>query len=134
MHYVTVPEDITPRDTITENEIVAASPQTFYRFLRANILSDARFGSSIKGVLAIEKLGDLFRDAKPGDVVKVEDADWELMKEASEHPTRGTGRTATSGFGDGLLAVQFLPFLRAIIDASDKALQVVDRDETEAGE
>jgi len=132
MHYITVPSDITPRDPITEAEIVAATPQTFFRFLRANTLSDARFSSTIKGVFAIEKLSDLFRDASPGDVVAVEDADWELLKESSENPTRGTGRTAQAGFGDGLLAVQFLPFLRAIIDAPDKPLKVVLADDDEA--
>jgi hypothetical protein len=72
------------------------------------------FSGSCKAAAIIAAVEPL----EPGDVLVVDHDDWEILKEAVEHPRvqAGDGRIIEAGF-DGIAGPQIVPFGRAILDA-----------------
>lgn len=118
MKYIIVPEDI-QLVQITGEEIrdQEGKPITmrFSTFLLGRLVDQVFAAKGLDGVLQGLKLRELFKDAKPGDVVATEDADHSLLVQATKNPT--------PGYNMGI-AHCLVPFMRTICDARDKPLAV----------
>jgi hypothetical protein len=124
MRYVVVPENITPINYATGKPLViglggkdgaTGEPWTFHRYLSVVVFDDRKLGASRKHAKAVKKVHKLFKDASPGDVVAVEDWDWEQVKTVIDEPT-----TPQSG----TLSAQFTEFMDAWCDAKEEAPKV----------
>jgi len=112
MKYFVVPEPVKLVNTLTKQPMMysgdhpsAGSPVeiTAHRFLLDNILSSKEIGKGVEGVRRVRKMDMVFEDAKVGDLVCVEDADYAVvMKIIGEME-----------FASPLHAAQLLPFFDA---------------------
>lgn len=76
---------------------------TMYDFVMDSICSSANIGNGIEGAKRVRKLDRAFEDAKPGDVVGVEDADYKVVMEV----------ISKIQWARPALAAQLLPLLEA---------------------
>jgi hypothetical protein len=92
---------------ITEDETY-----TFWSWLRAFVLRDEKFNApgwdTWEQITRISQLKGL----EEGAVAPVDDDDIKLMTEVAKKPTKAM-------YADGLVAVQFAPFIRALIAANE---------------
>lgn len=101
MHYVIVPEPVVPKTIHGKpyTEIAPGSHEpkdipaiSLHAYLLRYVINEARveatpggqksipkMGEGYAGTKAIRKLDRLFENAKPGDIVPVEDADWQRV-------------------------------------------------------
>lgn len=131
MRYVTVPAPVTPttqdkkplkmRDE--DNNLTEMGEVSMHRYLMTFIVNetvkpptreepnpDAKIGKGREGNKRITRLDNAFENAKPGDVVAVEEADWEKVKKIAEEKN-----WSPASFG-----AFFTPFEDAWFDAPEK--------------
>jgi hypothetical protein len=111
MHYVTVPSPVVLRtidkkayrenDPDDPTKTIEMKPVTMHRYLMAYVVNEvhppenqnsaakAKIGSGYEGDKRIAKLDRLFENAKPGDVVAVEDEDWRKVRAIIEEKVWG---------------------------------------------
>lgn len=103
MHFVIVPDPVVPRNIhgkpYTEVQPGSAEPKdlpaiSLHAYLLRYVINETRvevreggqpkmipkMGEGYAGSKAIRKLDRLFEKAQPGDIVQVEDADWERVR------------------------------------------------------
>jgi len=107
MRYLTVPEEIV-LGTGPEGQEVKGS---FFQWLDGTPLNDEKFGKTAAKLRMSVKIAKRFEDKNPGDVVPMDDAEWEALHDAVENPSTQY-RTA--------VAKRFLPFMDAVHDATEE--------------
>ena len=108
MQYITIPEPVVLKDHLTNEP---KKMITFFEFVQGTLLVEKRFGKSVKELQAALRIAKAFRGAESPTTVSLETQDWELLRDVAKEPE--------GGYLPGV-AVQLLPFISAIIDATDK--------------
>lgn len=111
--FICVPAPVKLREMITRKE--TGDTYDFFRFVQLNLLSDIRFGATWKTGRMAERISDKLFDAKPGDWVELESADYDLLKQVAEEPQHGDARQPVKGY-DPLLIQQCGDFVEAIVE------------------
>lgn len=106
MKWITVPNDIPLLEPVTKRE--TGKTAKFVEFVRG-FLQDQRFLKTYKTVQAAARI-DKALDVVAGSVASLETTDWELLKQVIEEPRDGYVG----------VALQVLPFMDAVIGASDE--------------
>lgn len=84
MHYLTIPQDIVVRDRVNGT----TEKLSFLRYAEIIWLNDARWEMPKTNLLRLVKVIAEF-EKKPGELVMLEDADWEIVKSIIDKPTMG---------------------------------------------
>jgi hypothetical protein len=114
MKFLIVPPDVTLRDLVTRKPTGEA--YSFWRWFQEIVLMDQRFSVGWKTGRTAAKLSDLLFEKPAGAVVQIEDADWDLLKEAVEEPRRihrASGQVFV-GYEQPALLQQIIPYIEAI--------------------
>lgn len=87
-------------------------------FLRQRSADDSFGTKGVKGLQASAAIRAAIGDCNPGDVVVLEEDDWELLKLATEMPSvqRPDGTLLAVGY-NSVAGPQLMPFIRAIREA-----------------
>ena len=112
MRYVQVKEDIqilVGGEPWTDSNGGVMPPWTFARYLENIVLVDPAMGTTYKALKSCDMVGEQFKDAILGTWMPVEDAHWEMLKNAIENPKGG-------GVSPSILR-QFIPFMDAVLNA-----------------
>jgi hypothetical protein len=118
MKYITVPDPITLSNG---GEIIPGMKETtLYLFLNQHALNDKAFGEGFKAISAGGRIQTAVKDSKPGDVIPLEESDYDMLKAAIDRPNQVAGQPMSPE-----AARQFLPFMEAVMDPSDKAVKAV---------
>jgi hypothetical protein len=118
MKFLIVPPDVRLRDLTTRVE-TDQPPFTYWKWIQEFVLMDVRFGISWKTGHTATKIADALFQKPPGSVVALEDADYELLKEAVEEPqhtNRATGQVY-KGYDQPALLQQIGSFIDAVLNA-----------------
>lgn len=117
--FIKVPEDIKLKELVTRKE--TGDTYSFWKFIQQDLLTDYRFGLNWKNGRSAGQLSDAFFNAKAGEWVELETADYDLLKECADAPKYydALSRKYIEGY-QPLLLQQVLPFIRAIQEALDK--------------
>lgn len=117
MKYVQIPEPILLTDLDGKPYATPTGPMLakFDQFVRGRTL-DPVFGQDFAGVIAAVEIGNVFKDCKPGAFVAVETEHWKRLDRATREPKNPY---------DMKVAVQMLPFMKAVIEAKDSLPAVV---------
>jgi hypothetical protein len=128
MRYAKIPEPIQLVDLVSGNpeqildpsnprqengtpNFIDRLPMTFAEFVMGTSLADPKFGRGYKQLISATKIHDAVRQAN--GVINLEDADWELLRDVVENPSSPYHPTR---------AMQLVPFMRAIVEASGEKL------------
>jgi len=110
--FIKVPKDIHITDLRTGEQLFLGQAgssvpwiSTFKDFICGTLLQDARFGRTAANVLS----GAEIRAALIGEVVQLDEDDYELLKSVLQTPEVGYRPE---------VAIQLVPFFRAILDAT----------------
>jgi len=106
MHYIKVPETVVINLEMNGESKVDELP--FSKFAE-NAIYDPKLGKTAKDIVRVIKLKKKFDDTKPGDIIALEDADWEKLKDVVESPTTGYNTRVMS---------QAYPYIEAILEAT----------------
>lgn len=81
-----------PKDTALTLSNPDGSPRpmpfSFAMFISGTITNDESFGRDVKAIIAAAEIETHFREAKPGDLVKLSQDQYDRMKQATESPAR----------------------------------------------
>ena len=105
MKYLTIPEDI----VLGKDQEGKDVKGSFFQWLDGNPLNDEKFGKSAANLRMSVSIAKRVEGKAPGEVVPLEDKEWEILNEAIETPSSGY-RT--------VFAKLFIPFMDAVKDAS----------------
>ena len=94
----------------SDGSVMSAWP--FARYLENIVLPDPAIGTRYKELMACATVDAQFKNVAPNTWVPVEDAHWEMLKNAIENPKGG-------GVSPGILR-QFLPFMKAVVEAKSE--------------
>lgn len=83
----------------------------FSTFALGRLTDQAFAASGMDGVLQVMKLREVLKDAQPGDVLAIEDADYKPLVQATRNPSAGYNMA---------IAHCLVPFMRAICEATNK--------------
>jgi hypothetical protein len=88
------------------------------KFLRERSADDSFGSRGVKGLQASAAIRAAIGDCKPGDVITLDDDDWELLKLATEMPNAQgpDGKLIAVGY-NSVAGPQLMPFIRSILDA-----------------
>lgn len=126
MKYLIVPPDVRLRDLTTRQE--TGETYAFWRWLQEWVLMDLRFGVNWKAGRAANKIADAFFQKEPGTAVCLEDADYDLLKEATEEPqhlSRATGQVF-KGYDQPALLQQVGVYIEAVQSAGARTQKPKD--------
>lgn len=116
MRYVKIPEPITLLEPTTKeplkDEKGETKPQKFSDFI-GKLLFNPMWAENYKNIKSARAIDRAFEKAEPSTVVPLAEEDWKKLKDLVENPKGGYGYHAA-------VMPQLLPFLDAIIEASDK--------------
>jgi hypothetical protein len=116
MHYITIPETVNIKTGGDSQEDLP-----FEKFLETAFY-DPKMGKTAKDIVRVIKLKDLFETVSEGDIVPVEDADYEKLKDVVDAPT--------SGYNPRVMT-QCYKYIEAILEAPVKdPREVEDAPET----
>jgi hypothetical protein len=120
MHYITIPEEIQLTNPETEEVLwtqdpdgkrVAHAPVTFWTFVRNNLLSQKEhFGKGHDGLEKTLQIREALKDATACCTIALDTEAWKTLKTS----------VGTTTWPYPLLATQYMPFMKAILDAADK--------------
>lgn len=110
MKEITVPEAITVTKVYLDNgeERTATSEITFGEFLEKLILSDPKFGKTMKCILGAVSIREKAQNTPVGEAFSVDDEYFEILKDVIEEP---------SGGYNPAIVQQLVPFLLAVTEA-----------------
>lgn len=95
---------------------------THVQFIKART-SDPTFSTKgYEGTLQAMAIWQAMAGKVPGDVIEIDNSDWELLCEATKHPkvmNPNTGQPIEAGY-DGVAGPQLVPFAEAIVEAPKK--------------
>jgi hypothetical protein len=93
-------------------------PTSHRSFLRQRSADDSFGTKGVKGLQASAAIRAAIGDREPGDVIVLDEDEWELLKLATEMPSaqRGDGTLLAVGY-NSVAGPQLMPFIRAILDA-----------------
>lgn len=106
-----LPADITLVDRLTGE---AGQTVTFQQFLTLGLMVDGRFSNSYAALKKSQRIEKAFDSVAPGDSVKLDTADWELLRDVASAPSNGQ-----YGAFSSLAMCQLVPFIDAIVGASE---------------
>jgi hypothetical protein len=116
LKYVTIPEAITLLEPTTKeplkDEKGVVKPVTFYDFI-GKLLFNPKWAENYKAIKAAKAIDKAFEKAAPKTVVQLAEEDWKRLHDLIENPAGQYGYHAA-------VMPQLLPFLDAIMEASDK--------------
>jgi hypothetical protein len=126
--FLIVPPDVTLRDLVTRQP--TGETYSFWRWFQEIVLMDARFAVSWKTGRTAAKLSDLLFGKAAGAVVAIEDADFDLLKEAVEEPQRihRPSGQAVRGYEQPALLQQIIPYIEAVQAAGARLTMPKDAD------
>lgn len=119
MKYITLPPRVTLKDnsgTPIPQDPVRGLPE----FVADFTLNDKIFGDGFKSILAGSRILDAFAGKEEGAVVVLDDADHELLRKAVQAPS--------AAMLPPMIARQYLPLMRAVMDAADRDPSQKDRE------
>lgn len=119
MKYITMPDQVSIRRFSGESindESGQPSRVNFGTFV-LDRLEDPKFAVDMKTILAAVEIKCRVQEAN--GVLALEDAHWELLRDATKNPTGGY---------NGVFAHNFVPFMSAIVDADDQGPNSGERD------
>lgn len=95
-----------------------AQPLTHRKYIKGRCTDAAFTQKGFAGSVAASDIISAMKDLGPGDILKIEDEDWQILKEAVEHPKvqLTDGSVVAAGF-DGVAGPQIISFGRAVLDA-----------------
>lgn len=108
---VTVPADVQLQDPV-DGKI--GSVISFRKFVRETLLTDTQFAANYDSVRSAARIDESFSQASAGGQIALDLLDWERLVKGAKTPSGGKYNFSA------LAMMQFLPFLDAIIGATDK--------------
>jgi len=108
--YLAVPYPVVLRNLVTDEPV--GRDLSFYEFVQGTLLVDKRFGKSVKELQTALRIGQAIKGAVAGQIISIESADWELLREVAKEPD--------GGYQPGV-AVQLLCFIEAITERAADA-------------
>jgi hypothetical protein len=119
MKYITVPNPIRLHDPITGNH--ASNPELTLKTYGLQFwFNDARWQKPLSNMTRLVKVLDAFDGKIAGEVIKLEDADYAVLKTIITEPTDAQALPLP------LFMLQLQPFMDAVLEASTKdPLEVV---------
>ena len=119
--YLKVPETVVLKNLVTDEHLLVQNPNDldnpseikilFYTFVVGTLLKDPAFGSNAITVMHAIDIKDKLKDAPEGSYVEVDDEAADLLMQVIKQPANPFNPE---------IAVQLGPFLKSILDASDK--------------
>lgn len=117
---LTVPDLVYLKNIITDEDIKTKDPKTeeminvtisFYMFLISSVLKEQCFGANAMTVMHAIDIKDKVKEAKPGDIVEIEDEAWDLLSKAVKSPAQPFNTE---------VAIQLGSYFKAILNAESK--------------
>jgi len=99
-------------------------PVDFYKWLKSFVLQDEKFNKGFSSWEMVSRIQVAFREATPGDVVAVDEGDWDLASDVAKEPTKTVYPT-------GLIACQYYSFIVAIAGTKDAPVPSKDPSKAE---
>jgi len=120
MKYINVPAPISLKIPFTNKKALIrdekgdrpAEPIKFKEFVLTALLNDERFMKNFASLTAANKILGVL--SKEESVISLEDSDWTVLADVAKNPSAGT-----YGPYAPVMAAQLLPFLKAIIEATE---------------
>jgi len=123
---ITVPDNVINRDPGTGEPVLRPDGRpdvlAFGWWLEVIVLNDPRWSHSYKSMRSAATIDRQVRGCAPGDVVELELADWEALRDIVDSPQflakDETGRVVPMrGYVNPLLGRLAFPFIAAVIEA-----------------
>ena len=117
--YISIPDPVSLKQPNSDDPVPPGKPITFLEFVRAGLFNDPRWISNYNALCSRAAVDEAIRDAEAGIAILAEE-DWKILDAVVQNPKKLDGQPGYDGFHP-LLFSQFLPFLRAVKEASDSA-------------
>ena len=143
--YITILADITvmnldgtgpyyfkDEDKDKEPHLRRGIPTEHRSFLKQRSADDSFGTQGVKGLQSSAAIRAAIGDCKPGDVIVLDEDDWERLKAAVEMPSAqgGDGKLLAVGY-NSVAGPQLMPFMRAVLDAKTEDLRKLATDQPE---
>ncbi len=118
VRYIRIPKDIALVDTVSGDPMLSGDPPTqmtvtFKSFLCGTLLRDTKFGKTVATVISAAAIRTAIESPKIYNngytFIAIEGADYDILKAVLEAPETGY---------NPVIAIQIVPFFRAILDAT----------------
>lgn len=87
----------------------------FKDWVKTFVLQDEKFNKKWEVWQRVTRITEALADAHPGDVIPLDEEDWELASDVAKEPSRPM-------YPSGLIAAQYSPFIMAIAGTKDNPI------------